>query len=55
MLLLHLVGLIMGVLPDYSFTEGTLVFAFDQLNRIGGCVRTLLSIHQGTIVASDAK
>jgi hypothetical protein len=24
--------------------------ALDQLNRIGGCVRTLLSKHQGTIV-----
>jgi hypothetical protein len=45
----------MGVLPDYSFTDGNLVFAFDQLSRTGDCVRTLLSIHQGTIVASDAK
>jgi hypothetical protein len=30
------------------------VFALDQLNRIGGCVRTLPSNHQGTIVTSDA-
>jgi hypothetical protein len=44
----------MGVLPDYSFTDGNLVFALDQLNRIEA-VRTLPSKHRESIVASDAK
>jgi hypothetical protein len=48
-MLLHLVSLTLSVLPILAEPmEGYPVFAFDQLNRNRGCIRTSLSDHQGT-------